>query len=60
MRKRRDDYSLWELFSHRRPITPASSLAWVGLTALAYAGNVLNLPLFFNVDFLFGSIFVFV
>ncbi|MFW6313410.1 MAG: ATP-binding protein, partial [Spirochaetota bacterium] len=29
-------------------------------TGLAYLGNVFNLPLFFNVDFLFGSVFVFI
>ena len=45
---------------HSRPVTLTSSLAWITLTALAYLGNVLNLPLFFNVDFLFGSVFVFI
>ena len=45
---------------YSRPVTLASSLAWIALTGLAYLGNVLNLPLFFNVDFLFGSVFVFI
>ncbi|MFW5683624.1 MAG: ATP-binding protein [Spirochaetota bacterium] len=49
-----------DLLVRNRPVTVGSSLAWVALTALAYLGNVLNLPLFFNVDFLFGSVFVLV
>lgn len=35
-------------------------LLTAGLAALALAGNVFNLPLFFGVDFLFGSVFVFI
>lgn len=43
-----------------RPITPPRVLLWIALTGLAYAGNALSLPLFFSVDFLFGSIPLFV
>jgi len=52
--------SLADLAVRHRPVTLRSSIVWVGLTALAYLGNVANLPLFFNVDFLFGSVVVFV
>ncbi|MEE8441438.1 MAG: histidine kinase dimerization/phospho-acceptor domain-containing protein, partial [Spirochaetia bacterium] len=41
------------------PITLPNSLLWIGLTALAYAGNWANLTLFVNVDFFFGTIPVF-
>lgn len=41
----------------KRPITPLSALAWIALTAGGYLANVANVPLFFNVDFLFGSVF---
>ena len=34
-------------------------LGWLALTVAGYLGNAYHLPLFFNVDFLFGSIFVF-
>ena len=47
------------LFLRVRPITWRSVLAWAALTALAYLGNVGRIPLFFNVDFLFGTVFVF-
>lgn len=52
--------SLADLAVRHRPVTFTSSIVWVGLTALAYLGNVANLPLFFNVDFLFGTVVVFV
>ena len=42
------------------PFTLPNAFLWVGLTALAYAGNAANLSLFFNVDFLFGTIPVFI
>ena len=42
----------------RKPqISLKSSLAWIGLTAAGYLANVFAVPLFFNVDFLFGSVF---
>ncbi len=41
-------------------MTLGSGVGWVLLTALAFLGNVLHLPLFFNVDILFGSIFTLV
>ncbi len=41
----------------KRQITLASSLVWIGVTALGYLANVFQVPLFFNVDFLFGSVF---
>ncbi len=44
----------------RRSTSPAAALGWIALTGAAYLGNVYHLPLFFNVDFLFGSIFLFV
>ena len=44
----------------KRITSPAAALGWVALTAAGYLGNALHLPLFFNVDFLFGSIFVFI
>ncbi len=44
----------------RRSTSPAAALGWMALTGAAYLGNVYHLPLFFNVDFLFGSIFLFV
>jgi signal transduction histidine kinase/DNA-binding NarL/FixJ family response regulator len=52
--------TLLDLAVRYRPVTAASSAIWIGLTALAYLGNVANLPLFFNVDFLFGTVVVFV
>ena len=44
----------------RRTTSPGAALGWIALTTAAYLGNVYHLPLFFNVDFLFGSIFLFV
>jgi signal transduction histidine kinase/CheY-like chemotaxis protein len=38
------------------PLTIPNVLVWLALTALGYLGNAANLPLFFNVDFLFGTI----
>ncbi|MFW5815074.1 MAG: hypothetical protein ACOCWX_06455, partial [Spirochaetota bacterium] len=49
-----------DLAVRNRPVTLRSSIVWIALTALAYAGNAANLPLFFNVDFLFGTVVVFV
>ncbi len=60
MNESHDRDSLADLAVRHRPVTLRSSIAWVGLTAIAYLGNVANLPLFFNVDFLFGTIVVFV
>lgn len=48
---------LGELAVRRSTVSLLSALAWIGLTAGAYAGNALHIPLFFNVDILFGSIF---
>lgn len=38
------------------PITLPNSLLWIGLTALAYLGNVANLSLSVNVDLIWGTI----
>ncbi len=32
------------------------AIGWIALTALAYLGNVAQLPLFYGVEFLFGSV----
>ncbi|HEY9813253.1 MAG TPA: cache domain-containing protein, partial [Candidatus Sericytochromatia bacterium] len=40
------------------PLNKKSTLALLILTVAAYAGNYFKLPLFFGLDFLFGSIFV--
>jgi signal transduction histidine kinase/DNA-binding NarL/FixJ family response regulator len=48
---------LSELAVRRTSVSLVSALGWVGLTAAAYLGNALHIPLFFNVDLLFGSIF---
>lgn len=37
---------------------PAKAIATLVLTLLAFAGNMLNLPLFFGVHFIFGSVAV--
>lgn len=42
------------------PITLPNSLLWIGLTALAYVGNLANLTLSVNVAFFFGTIPVFI
>ncbi len=42
------------------PITLPNSLLWIGLTALAYVGNLANLTLSVNVEFFFGTIPVFI
>lgn len=60
MDESRNRGSLASLAVRHRPVTLRSSIAWLALTALAYLGNVANLPLFFNVDFLFGTVAVFV
>ncbi len=44
----------------RRAPSARAVLGWVALTAAGYLGNLYHLPLFYNVDFLFGSIFVLV
>ena len=43
--------------SNRKRVTVRSSLVWLGLTAVGYLANAVPVPLFFNVDFLFGSVF---
>jgi signal transduction histidine kinase/DNA-binding NarL/FixJ family response regulator len=42
------------------PITVQNSLLWLGLTGLAYVGNMVNFPVSFNLSFLFGTIPVFI
>ena len=40
----------------RRDASVLGAIGWIALTAFAYAGNVAQLPLFYGVEFLFGSV----
>ncbi len=48
---------LSELAVRRATVTFWSAFGWIALSAAAYAGNALHVPLFFHAEILFGSIF---